>query len=150
MKHLTFLFGLVLSAQLSFAHSARPAWNLIAENPDRAACNMHSYEFKPIEDTPAPSGYIPVYISHYGRHGSRHDISSSTIDQAVSVLATADSLGQLTPEGKTLLSYTRAVARARTLISMIPIFSAISLRLKSCLLYGSRRTIPFTADEAIL
>jgi len=103
MKKAIFLAGLLLTAQLLTAQSPRPAFPLIAENPDRAACNMHSYEFGPIKDTPAPEGYVPVYISHYGRHGSRHDISASAFQEAIQLLSTADSLGQLTVAGKTLL-----------------------------------------------
>lgn len=110
MKKAVFLAGLLLTAQLLFAQSPRPAFPLIAENPDRAACNMHSYEFSPIMDTPAPEGYVPVYISHYGRHGSRHDISASAFQEAIQMLSTADSLGQLTAAGKTLLSQVQAIA----------------------------------------
>ena len=110
MKKAVILAGLLLTAQILFAQSPRPAFPLIAENPDRAACNMHSYEFGPIKDTPAPEGYVPVYISHYGRHGSRHDISASAFQDAISLLSEADSLGQLTEAGKTLLSCVKAVA----------------------------------------
>jgi len=89
----------------------RDALQLIAENPDRAACNMHSYEFLPIVDTPAPAGFRPVYISHYGRHGSRYDLSSNVCDRAVRTLAKADSLGQLTTAGRELLGIIKVIAK---------------------------------------
>ena len=89
----------------------RDARQLIAENPDRAACNMHSYEFLPIVDTPAPAGFQPVYISHYGRHGSRYDLSSSVCDRAIRTLAKADSLGQLTSTGRELLGTIKIIAK---------------------------------------
>ena len=110
MKNRYLLAGLFLAFQIVAFGQDRPAYPLIAENPDRAACNMHSYEFKPIADTKAPEGFIPVYVSHYGRHGSRHDISSSTVDQAVQILSKADSLGQLTEAGRELLSKVGAIA----------------------------------------
>ncbi len=110
MKKAVFLAGLLMTAQLLFAQSPKPAFPLIAENPDRAACNMHSYEFCSIVDTPAPEGFVPVYISHYGRHGSRHDISASAFQEAIQLLSTADSLGQLTTAGKTLLRHVKTVA----------------------------------------
>jgi len=110
MKRAVFLAGFLLAAQFLFAQSPRPAFPLIAENPDRAACNMHSYEFCSIVDTPAPEGFVPVYISHYGRHGSRHDISASAFQEAIQLLSTADSLGQLTTAGKTLLRHVKTVA----------------------------------------
>lgn len=53
--------------------------------------------------TPAPKGYSPFYISHYGRHGSRYLISPDDYDVPVRVLARADSLGKLTPLGKDVL-----------------------------------------------
>lgn len=110
MKRAVFLAGLLMTAQLLFAQSPKPAFPLIAENPDRAACNMHSYEFCSIVDTPAPEGFVPVYISHYGRHGSRHDISASAFQDAIQLLSKADSLGQLTKAGKTLLRHVKTVA----------------------------------------
>lgn len=110
MKITFFLAGFFLAAQFLFAQSPRPAFPLIAENPDRAACNMHSYEFGPIVDTPAPEGFVPIYISHYGRHGSRHDISASAFHSAMQLLSDADSLGQLSEAGKTLLNHVKTVA----------------------------------------
>lgn len=110
MKKTVLFAGLLLAAQFLFAQSPRPAFLLIAEEPDRAACNMHSYEFGSIVDTPAPEGFVPVYISHYGRHGSRYDISASAFQDAIQLLSAADSLGQLSEAGKTLLSHVKTVA----------------------------------------
>ena len=50
----------------------------------------------------APKGYRPVYISHYGRHGSRYIIPDSTYTFIKKVLETADADGKLTDEGKAL------------------------------------------------
>ena len=72
---------------------------------------MHSYEFLPIVDTPAPAGFQPVYISHYGRHGSRYDLSSNVCDRAIRTLAKADSLGQLTTAGRKLLGTIKVIAK---------------------------------------
>jgi len=57
--------------------AAQDAATLIRENIDRAAGVHHSYEYAPSSETPAPKGYKPFYISHYGRHGSRRNTSSS-------------------------------------------------------------------------
>lgn len=46
---------------------------MIREDYDRAGVNTHPYEFRTMPVTQAPKGYEPVYISHYGRHGSRTD-----------------------------------------------------------------------------
>ena len=77
----------------------------LSEFPQRAAFNTHSYEFTEIKNTPAPMGYEPFYISHYGRHGSRSDWAGNYTYKAVrDVLskAKADDLA-LTPAGDSLL-----------------------------------------------
>ena len=64
--------ALMLSTVCFSLGAQEDAVKLFTENPDRAANNMHSYEFNPIVDTKAPKGFKPFYISHYGRHGSRY------------------------------------------------------------------------------
>ena len=45
---------------------------LLKEDPTRSVNLHHNYEAPAkIVDTPAPKGYKPFYVSHYGRHGSR-------------------------------------------------------------------------------
>ena len=53
--------------------------------------------------TPAPAGYKPFYISHYGRHGSRYMTSNKYYEYAVSKLDTAAMLGILKPKGQEVL-----------------------------------------------
>jgi hypothetical protein len=53
--------------------------------------------------TPAPRGYKPFYISHYGRHGSRFHSKPSIYNNPYIVLAKADSLGKLTPTGRDVM-----------------------------------------------
>ena len=62
---------------LALNASAQDFESSIRENIDRFAGVYHSYEYIPTADTPAPKGYKPFYVSHYGRHGSRHQIGSS-------------------------------------------------------------------------
>ena len=88
------------------------ALKLIAENPDRAANNMHSYEFDPIVDTKAPKGFKPFYISHYGRHGSRYEQNSTFARAAMQGFAYLDSLDLLTETGKALYADVEAVVEA--------------------------------------
>jgi hypothetical protein len=109
MKKRILLVSLLLALGC-FQVLAQEARALLAENPDRAACNLHSYEFHDVVDTPAPAGFTPVYISHYGRHGSRYDISSSTCENAFAFLHRADSSGELTLLGKALLEDVRILA----------------------------------------
>ena len=42
------------------------------------------YEYRPAEAEPVPEGYVPFYISHYGRHGSRYHSSEAHYTAPVS------------------------------------------------------------------
>ena len=53
--------------------------------------------------TPAPKGYTPFYLSHYGRHGSRYMIGNAAYDVPYYALLKADSAGMLTAKGKDVL-----------------------------------------------
>lgn len=54
--------------------------------------------------TPAPKGYKPFYISHYGRHGSRYMTSDTPYKYAIATLDSAEKYNFLTPLGKDVLS----------------------------------------------
>ena len=62
--------------------------------------------------TPAPAGYKPFYIDHYGRHGSRWLINPKQYAMPVEQLAKADSAGKLTPRGREVLAMLRTVKDA--------------------------------------
>lgn len=50
--------------------------------------------------TPAPKGYKPFYVSHYGRHGARYLVRKDFYTKVFDVLDEAASLDALTPLGK--------------------------------------------------
>ena len=107
------LFTTVLLAAFCLSLGAQDdALRLIAENPDRAANNMHSYEFNPIVDTKAPKGFKPFYISHYGRHGSRYEQNSTFARAAMGAFPVLDSLDLLTETGKALYADVNAIVEA--------------------------------------
>ena len=72
----------------------------ISANPAWAACEMCYYEPSESESTPAPKGYEPFYICHYGRHGSRYMSSSAETDAVRPVFEMAERCGLLTDAGK--------------------------------------------------
>ena len=86
---------------LALNASAQDFESSIRENIDRFAGVYHSYEYIPTADTPAPKGYKPFYVSHYGRHGSRHQIGSSGT-RPYETIQKAEEAGLLTEEGKKL------------------------------------------------
>lgn len=51
-----------------------------------------------------PAGYKPVYLTHYGRHGSRYHTERSYFDIVLQVLESAAGEGALTPLGQTVLA----------------------------------------------
>ena len=89
------------AALQSLAQSPREEFK---ENIYKSGSNYYAYPGPTQQKlTPAPKGYEPYYISHYGRHGSRYLIGKNDYDRAWRVLSRADSLNKLTPYGKDVL-----------------------------------------------
>lgn len=96
MKTILFLSVLLMTS--------RTPGDFILKNPDCAGVNTHIYEFVQEDDTPAPKGYKPVYISHYGRHGARTGMKVGTAyDDVINVLRSASDRHLLTERGDSLL-----------------------------------------------
>ena len=72
---------------------AQTAREQIAAVPERAGGIYHSYEYRPAAAAPAPDGYTPFYISHYGRHGSRWHASESVYAGPLKILRKAAEMG---------------------------------------------------------
>ncbi|MBO7071499.1 MAG: histidine-type phosphatase [Bacteroidales bacterium] len=58
--------------------------------------------------TPAPEGYEPFYISHYGRHGSRYMIDNVCYVYAIEKLDTAAQMGILSKKGARVMEILQA------------------------------------------
>lgn len=81
----------------------------IAEDVDyhKMSGNLMAYpytETAPPAQTPAPEGYEPFHLEHYGRHGSRWLIGEHDYDIPVERLQRAERHGLLTPLGKEVLA----------------------------------------------
>ena len=57
--------------------------------------------------TPAPKGYEAVYVSHYGRHGSRYAYTEQAYTIILDMLSDGEKQGNLTPYGEDLLKRLR-------------------------------------------
>ena len=101
MKRFSLLITtLLLAAALNAQDDVRA---LLRENPERLSNIHHSYEAPAtIVDTPAPEGYEPFYLSHYGRHGSRYHTSLRAVTRVSTILDTLGMMGLLTEEGMEL------------------------------------------------
>lgn len=101
---------IILAAlSLSLAVSAQQARQDLEKNPASVADNYTAYPGPQKALTPAPKGYTPFYISHYGRHGSRYLIGTDDYNRPYKTLLRADSLGQLTITGKGVLEKLRMI-----------------------------------------
>ena len=76
--------------------------NLLREQPALSGNNHRVYPFDPYQISPAPKGYEAVYISHYGRHGSRYITQSKKYDDVMNLLASAHGKNALTEQGEAL------------------------------------------------
>ena len=89
------LLGACLSA------TAQTAREEIRENIFLAGSNYLDYDHQLATEplTPAPKGYEPFYMSHYGRHGSRWLIGKRDYSRVADVLEKAEAHGKLTEKG---------------------------------------------------
>jgi len=85
------------------------AWSGAVRAQDSSDWNKYSgldgvYDMTPKPSTPAPKGYKAVYISHYGRHGSRYAYTPKTYNIPLELLRRGAVENNLTDRGKKLLS----------------------------------------------
>ena len=103
---LVFAIGCAMAAQAQkaplFETSAKDE---IAANHYLAGSNYLDYDRQLSTKalTPAPKGYEPYYMSHYGRHGSRWLIWEGEYTLPMNTLKNARQAGKLTPLGEEVL-----------------------------------------------
>lgn len=102
MKRVLLTFAALLAAAL--ASSAQTARQAIEANPDLAGGIYYVDDFSVRSAAPAPKGYKPFYISHYGRHGARNYGSNAEFDRIMEILKDAEAKDNLTDLGKDLLA----------------------------------------------
>ena len=95
-----FFFVIACLLVLGWTAGAQTSREELLSNMELTAGNYASYPFPSGHLTPAPKGYEPFYISHYGRHGSRYMTSDKTYRRLRHQLDSALKLGILTEYGK--------------------------------------------------
>lgn len=112
------IFYLLIGLLTGLAALAQTSREEIAANPRLSASNHVAYLNSIIPEryslTPAPKGYEPFYISHYGRHGSRWLSRYSSYVEPVWLLEIAERNHKLTSRGEQLLTQLRQVMQAAT------------------------------------
>ena len=100
---------LTLLLLMTVGAAAQTSQREMYANPYRNGSTYFAYP-GPVQRvlTPAPAGYEPFYISHYGRHGSRYMTSNKYYVQAITPMDSAAKLGLLTPKGEEVLAKLKA------------------------------------------
>ena len=101
MKRTSAFLSLLLSVS-ALCYAQGRIERYIRENPLRAAGNMHKYEILDSTLTAPPSGFKPVYVSHFSRHGCRGYLDASNYNY-LDTLRAYDAQGLLTPEAAALI-----------------------------------------------
>lgn len=100
-----FLFAINLYAQKTILEEIRED-----QNVSGGGYYAYPYPQHPLPRlTPAPKGYKPFYISHYGRHGSRWLHDTKLYKNSVETLNKADRYGKLTARGQEVLVQLRQI-----------------------------------------
>ena len=89
-----------LSFSVALAQTSRTE---LRAHLDLASGNYCNYPNPTGHVTPAPDGYEPFYVSHYGRHGARYMTDNDAYKYAIAKMDTAKTLGLLTPYGEDVL-----------------------------------------------
>lgn len=90
-------------ALCSLSLSAQVALEAIKQDPGKSGGVYYAYQAPTQALTPAPKGYKPFYISHYGRHGSRYMLNDMDYQRPLMTLQRAQDAGVLTEKGKDVL-----------------------------------------------
>lgn len=116
MKKITLFLMAAVLAMTTTAQPARKAYfdrtarEEIEADKYLAASNYLEYDhqltLQPL--TPAPEGYTPFYMSHYGRHGSRWLIAKDSYSSVVEPLRKGKEQGKLTAKGAEVLGQLEA------------------------------------------
>ena len=101
---------LCLMAGLSLAVMAQTSRTELRAHLDLASGNYCNYPNPSGQVTPAPDGYEPFYVSHYGRHGARYMTDDDHYKYTIAKMDTAKTLGLLTPYGEEILGKLRIAA----------------------------------------
>ncbi len=81
-------------------NAATEVEGIIASCPEKAGGIYYAYDVSADSVAPAPDGYAPVYISHYGRHGSRWPVNQKIYKITGDFFQDQQLAENITPDGK--------------------------------------------------
>ena len=111
MKKFAFFVGMMLTVASAFAAST--VRDDLKANVLVSANNYQAYPDKNLPAlTPAPAGYEPFYMNHYGRHGSRWLINPDQYAFPIAQIEKGVKAGKVTKRGLEVLDTLRMVQAA--------------------------------------
>lgn len=103
----------VLALACSLDPYARDREQIIAEfaeAPGKSGGIYYAYPYAGDSVPAPPAGYEAVYISHYGRHGSRWAIREGDYPFVINALTAEEGRGNLSDDGRAVLAKVKAIA----------------------------------------
>ena len=94
-----FVFALAALGRAAYAQQDTRAQ--VMADIARAGGEYYVYPTNQPAPTAAPKGYEAFYVSHVGRHGSRHGLGGSLYEEMLATFSKGHEKGWLTPEGET-------------------------------------------------
>ena len=110
MNNRLFIAAIALTGLMASSSTALA----VSPTPQQSASHYYAYPYLNVEppaQTPAPEGYEPFHIEHYGRHGSRWLINPNQYAVPIRELSKAERNGKLTPFGQEVLDTIRSIQR---------------------------------------
>ena len=104
MKNLRIKTLALLLATFSLGANAQTTFEEISADLNKAGGVYLAYPKVEAKQTPAPKGYKPFYVSHYGRHGSRYLLGDRDYQWIIQLMEKAETVNGLTPLGKDVLN----------------------------------------------
>jgi len=87
----------------TFTVTAQTTFEEMSADLNKTGGVYYAYPTVSADNTPAPKGYKPFYVSHYGRHGSRYLISDNDYIWIWKLFHKAEEANALTPLGKDVM-----------------------------------------------
>ncbi|MDE6795566.1 MAG: histidine phosphatase family protein, partial [Muribaculaceae bacterium] len=101
---------LILLPGITCAISPRDIKREFKTAPGKSGGIYYAYPYTTDSIPDFPEGYEPVYVSHYGRHGSRWAINEKQYPLILDILAEQQQRGNLTSEGEEVMRKVKAIA----------------------------------------
>jgi len=100
MKFRFLSIAFFLAAALTAGAQQYDIYEQLESHPEYLYATDYLCPTGPVKLTPAPKGYKPFYLSHYGRHGARYGWQSDIYSWPNEVFTEAEEKGNLTELGK--------------------------------------------------